>query len=276
MAKSQKSLGKNSDQKQPAGGTKSTASSGGKPKGAAKQITVEAVTESGKVVVKNPFEKLMTQREVKSLLRHLLTDGKELYCKGEDDVFFGFRPDDYDDDLGLAGKIVVLDAKPQGTENVVVNFAKGAERFFTLATFTTLEGRGILTINRSIYRLERREHLRIPLIDDIEKSCNIIEWQKKIVFSSSEIMDISQGGVRLAVPASESRPSAIGDRVKIVLHIKKKWRIELMADIRHVSSAPGQMILGLQFDLSNENDFRKVLSVTMELQREFVRKENAV
>lgn len=225
---------------------------------------------------KSPFEKVLIQRDVKKILRQLLKEKKELYCKGDNDVFFGFRPDDYDEDLGLAGKIVVLDAKPGALEKVVVNFAVGADRYFTVATFETSGGRGTLRMDGVIYRLERREHLRIPLVESLEKSCNIIQWIDKVVFITCDIKDISQGGVRLSFPLVKNRPAQIGDQLKIVLHIKKKWQIEMMATIRHIASQEDQALLGLQFVINTDADFKKILSLTMELQREYVRSENAV
>lgn len=225
---------------------------------------------------KPPFEKVMIQRDVKKILRQVLREKKELYCKGENDVFFGFRPDAFDEDLGLGGKIVVLDAKPSKTEKVVVNFAVGADRYFTVATFETDEGRGTLKVDGVLYRLERREHLRIPLLETMEKSCNIIQWIDKVVFITADIKDISQGGVKLSFPLAKSRPAQIGDQLKIVLHIKKKWQIEMRAEIRHIGAQEDEAQLGLRFVINTDADFKKILSLTMELQREYVRSENAV
>lgn len=223
---------------------------------------------------KAPFEKVVIQRDVKKILQELLQEKKELYCKGENDIFFGFRPDGFDQETGLTGKIVVLDAKPAKTEKVVVNFAAGADRYFTVATYEPGEGRGVLKFTGVLYRLERREHLRIPLTDKMEKSCNIIHWIDKVVFITTDIKDISQGGVRLTFPLVKSRPAQIGDQLKIVLHIKQKWQVEILAEIRHIGIQEDLSVLGLQFVINTDSDFKKILSLTMELQREYVRSEN--
>lgn len=235
---------------------------------------------------KAPFEKLMIQRDVKKILRQLIKQATELYCKGELDVFFGFRPDTLNEDLSLSGKIVVLDAKPGADENVVINFSVGEDRFFTIAKFDAEGGRGTLHLHETLYRLERREHLRIPLIEGIEKSCNIIQWKDKVVFITTDIKDISQGGVRLGISKDANRTIALSDILKIVLHIKDKWQIEVLAEVRHVGSglveatltepAREETILGLKFVQQSESDFKKLLSLTMDLQREYVRRENAV
>lgn len=225
---------------------------------------------------KSPFEKVVIQRDVKKILKSLLREKNELYCKGENDVFFGFRPDTLNSDFSVSGKIVVLDAKPGADERVVINFGVGLEKYFTVASFQGDGGRGTLRIDQALYRLERREHMRIPLVHGIEKSCNIIQCQDKAVFIGTEIIDISQGGVRLTVPRENQRPLEAGQILKIVLHIKEKWQIEMMAEVRHIGEAGAGQVLGLKFIIKNESDFKRILSLTMDLQREYVRSENEV
>ncbi len=212
-------------------------------------------------------------REVKRILNQIAREKKQLFCKGIRDVFFGFKPTEYRDNAGMLGRIVVFYAKPKRFEKVMVNFVIGTNRFFALAKFGSEENRGLLKFEPVFYRLERRLHLRIPLTSGVKKICNVIQWSDKVVFLQAIITDISLGGVQISLPAQNYRPSRQGTPLKIVLHIKSKWNIEVLTEIRRIELGSDQVLLGLKFKSQDLRTQRQIQALATELQREFIRKD---
>lgn len=222
------------------------------------------------------FKRITMPREVRKILQQIGKEKKQMFCKGSKDTFFGFRPSEYREDAGVLGRIVVFHAKPRKFEKVIVNFTLGSDRFFAQAKFGADESRGLLKFEPVFYRLERREHLRIPLLPSVQKVCNIIGWGENTVFIPADILDLSVGGIQVGLSAEKYRPARQGTKIKVVLHVKTKWRIEIMADIRRIEIGNSEVLLGLRFKVDEARTRRQLQALSMELQREFIRKEDYV
>lgn len=212
-------------------------------------------------------------REVKKILRLIGHEKKQLFCKGSRDTFFGFKPTEYREEAGVIGRVVVFYAKPRRFEKVVVNFVVGTNRFFALAKFGSDESRGILQFDPVFYRLERRQHLRIPLLPSVKKVGNIIQWIDKTVFIAADILDFSLGGAQVVIPAEQYRAARMGSKIRIVLHVKSKWSIDVQAEIRRIELGSEKVQLGLKFKSTDLRSQRQIQALAMELQREYIRKD---
>lgn len=221
----------------------------------------------------NPFEKVKSASEAKAIYRRLPAEAEEFFCKGEE-ILFGFRPDSFDEKTGLAGHVLNYDKAELLSESVVVNFMVGPDRYYCVSQFTvdpTNPERGSLKFTEVLYRLERRSHYRVSIPTEMQRDCNFINQEGKSIFVASVILDVSQGGARLQALKGKIKDIKEGVRVRCVMHIRGKWKFELVGQIRHV--IPGQLtdVFGLQFQGVDENTNRKLLSMMLELQREVLR-----
>lgn len=219
------------------------------------------------------YKRITMPREVKKILSLIGKDRKQLFCKGSRETFFGFKVNEYREDVGVLGRIVVFYKAPKRFEKVAVNFVIGHHRFFALAKFGSDEERGILKFDPVFYRLERREHLRIPLLSTVKKVGNIIRWIDKTVFIQADILDFSLGGAQISIPEKFYRPARVGSRLRIVLHVKTKWSIDVLAEVRRIEVASDKVYLGLKFKSGDERTQRQVQALAMELQREYIRND---
>lgn len=222
------------------------------------------------------YKRITMPRELKRILTQLGKEKKPMFCKGKKDLYFGFRPIEYRENAGILGQIQLYNHQPKRFEKVVVNFSVGTHRFFAQGKFGSDEKIGLLKIDPVFYRLERREHLRIPLLPSVTKVCNIIQWIKKVVFIQADILDLSLGGVHLAVPAEQFLPVRQGSVLRLVLHVKSKWSIDVLAEVRRVELGPKKVLLGMKFKDKDSRTQRQIQALSMELQREFIRNDSFV
>lgn len=217
------------------------------------------------------YKRITMPREVKKILNLIAKEKKQLFCKGSRETFFGFKALEYREGVGILGRVVVFYAKPKRFEKVVVNFVVGRNRFFALAKFGSDENRGLLKLDPVFYRLERRQHLRVPLLPSVKKVGNIIQWIDKSVFIQADILDFSLGGVQISLPGKQYRPARVGSVLRIVLHVKTKWNIDLWVEVRRIEIGSDRVLLGLKFKSDDERTQRQVQALAMELQREYIR-----
>lgn len=227
-----------------------------------------------KVLITNArssFEKIKSPAEAKLIYSRLPGEAQDFYCKGES-ALFSFRPLTYDSDNGLEGYIVRFDGETEVLkENVIINFSVGSDRYYTVSDFIPDGLKGLLKMNETLFRLERRTHYRVTLPQTLERSCNLINHDGRSIFISAVVLDISQGGARLQILEGKIKDFGDGAQVRCALHIKSKWQLELLAQVRHVNNSGKTAVFGLQWLDVSESDNRKLLSMMLELQREVLR-----
>jgi hypothetical protein len=216
------------------------------------------------------FKLIRSGLEVRRLLERCITDDCDFLVKGQGDNLFGFRPDQVDTS-GLHGRVVPLGPLPKTSENVVVNFSVGTDRYFTLSDFFPFNERGLLAMDQTLYKLERRGHLRVQIPRTMENLCNLIDVDGKVVFLTGMVLDLSRGGARLLMPIDQSKSIQLEQSLRFVLHLGGKWRLELGGKVKHQRQYEGGQLFGVEFQALAEDDARKLISVTMELVREQLR-----
>lgn len=222
---------------------------------------------SGMANEKSPFEKVKSNLEAKRIYERLAAENIEFYCKGEN-AFFTFQSQTFDTEQGLRGQVLVNEGESPVHERVIVNFTVESDRYYTVSEFLPSGSEGLLIFSGPLYRLERREHYRVSLPESMQRDCNIINCAGKTVFVAAVILDISAGGARLQVLKGKLPGCENGQTLRAVLHLKKKWKIELDVEVRHL--LPGQRtdVLGVRFIPANPAQGRQLVSVVMELQRD--------
>jgi len=221
---------------------------------------------------KSPFEKIKSGSEARRIYERLPKEALEFFCKG-DGALFSFRPTSFDPENGLEGRIVLFEETNIKNEPVVVNFVVDQERYYTTCEFFHKDDHGLLKLAGTLFRLERRSHYRVTLPAHLERACNIINQDGRAVFVSAVVLDISQGGARFQILKGKLKDLKQGVRIRCALHIKDKWKFELLAQVMHVLPGEKTDVLGAQFLNVPEGMNRKLLSMMLELQREVLREQ---
>lgn len=223
---------------------------------------------------KSPFEKIKSVAESRRIYERLVRAGQDFYCKG-DGGLFAFRGERFDPEAGIEGRIVLFEDTNLKSESVVINFSVDDERYYTTCDFAPSGTSGILKPSGTLYRLERRAHYRVDLPSTIERACNIINQDGRSVFVTSTVLDISQGGVRLQTPHGKLKDVKSGARLRCALHIRGKWKFELLGQVMHVRKVDQFDVFGIQFQNLSDGMSRKLLSMMLELQREVLREQDS-
>lgn len=218
-----------------------------------------------------PFEKVKFHSEVKEIYARTVREAVDFYVKPDDEPMFGFKPDSYNEKWGLFGQVIQFEEPaPKVSDNCMVNFTLGENRYFTNGEFRPLSDHAVLRMIGSLYKLERRGHMRVSLQQAEQKDCNFILRGKQTIFVTGEILNISQGGMKVKVTASAlSSEFKAGEIVRTFIHINKRWRIECEGVIRHSRGEDLDNVIGVQFTATDESDRRKLISLIMELQRRY-------
>ncbi|PWU19136.1 MAG: hypothetical protein C5B49_06220 [Bdellovibrio sp.] len=204
---------------------------------------------------------------------------------------FGFKPVSFNEKWGFFGKVSVFEQRPEASDSVTLNFALGTDRYFAEAEFRPLANDGILRFRGDLFKLERRGHFRVPLAEHVQRDCNIIARRDKSVFLDAKVVNLSQGGAKVQMdlsPVAASPPTltprSVGgvaatgvspmvkdENLRVVLHLCGRWRVEVLARVRHAVVEGDQNFLGLAFSFENEISRRQLMAAAMDLQRDYFR-----
>lgn len=223
----------------------------------------------GKASSEGPFERMRFLTDAKSIYLRAVHESSEFYCKNENEPLYGFKPESYNEKWGFFGQVIVFEEPaPSVCDHVIVNFALGNERYFTTSEFRPMSDHAVLRMTGSLYRLERRSAVRVPLESTIQHDCNIIRRNGETVFISAHILNISHGGMRLRLPLTPKFGGfTVGEKFRAVIHIDRKWRIETDCETRHISVSGHHFFCGVQFSQESDKEKRLLMAMMMELQR---------
>lgn len=218
-----------------------------------------------------PFEKVKFFSDVKIIYTRTVREAIDFYVKPEDQPMFGFKPESYNEKWGLFGQVIQFeDPAPTVSDSCMINFTLGENRYFVNGEFRPMKDNAVVRMIGSLYKLERRGHMRVNIERADQRDCNFILRGKNTVFFTGEILNLSQGGMKVRVPtALISHEFQTGEIVRTWAHINNKHRFEMEGVIKHSMTTDGDNFVGIQFTSTDDNDRRKLISLVMELQRRY-------
>ncbi|RYZ81335.1 MAG: hypothetical protein EOP04_24185, partial [Proteobacteria bacterium] len=145
----------------------------------------------------------VNDQEKQRLFRDVATARTELTCKGEGDQIFHLVAErSHPDDTVLCSVPFGIPAPAQG-EDLVCNFFIGGERYFFRSLVTTQKDQIQLSYKAELFHLQRRQNYRIKIPDNYSAVFLISKYKNAPVKLSAHIYDLSSGGARVEMIASE-------------------------------------------------------------------------
>ena len=210
--------------------------------------------------------------ERKLLFREITNDREQLSIRGDDDEMFNLIAIQNDDDVTLLCHHTDNSKMQERTQKVIVNFPFKAERYFFQTELTFKLGWAILRIDVDLFQLQRRTNARIDIPAKFDAIFVLHKHGIKNYFLNCRIHDISAGGIKIGIPAGDPELK-VGDIVFGTVRLGARRPREFNLEVRYankvVAGSRTNQTAGLQFqgvDITMEN---RLLSLMMDLQREF-------
>jgi len=127
-----------------------------------------------------------------------------------------------------------------------------------------LNGILLLTLDRPVFTVQRREHFRLRLPEDYAAYCVMREQNKTLKF---KISDISAGGILIESPEVPG-DYVIKQQVQAQLFFPGKDLIKMSLSLRRVASESSKK-LGFKFNFSDKESQRDMIGLVMGLYRRF-------
>lgn len=228
---------------------------------------------------------LVTGSEKKIIFRSLPQRQTKILMKSENHIS-ELRAIKYNDDRILeCDRIEMNQIEELGSKSmqksdaeVILNFMINEDRYFMQTKSSLYENKIYIDVNPHLFVLQRRKSLRIEVPAIYPHQVRLIEHKGKVVFIEGRLIDFSAGGCRIELLQMEPLVSSL-DELVIVLRLSHRNPLTLRARVRHtlsnVSSKNGRQVFGIQFQGLGPIMENKMLSLSMEMQKELFAKFNA-
>lgn len=219
-----------------------------------------------------PFEKIRSMVEKRGIFTLALQEKAEFICKVTAEELLVFRPVTMDREklVGTAGEMF----SEQGSVNAIGNFSAGPDRYFFCGDIGILGNSITLNFTIDLFKLERRQTMRVNVSERDRVSLNVTEINGKPCLREAVIMDISAGGFRFYFPDEGTGLVLEKDgKTKGVLHLPSTKTIEFSADVKHVRAVDekgsSRRYYGMQF-VEAKGVANRIMGLVMEIQRRAV------
>lgn len=236
-------------------------------------------------MARSPFEKVRSLVERKKLFEGLLREQTEILCKGEDDSLFNMKPMVLSGDSALQGFMTPIEKLPSEDTVILGNFSVGSEKYFFHAPLKIQEEEASFQISCEVFKLQRRNSVRLQIHPTYEMYLAITEFQGKSVYTMAHLSDVSAGGAKiffseaqaqmLNLGTSKNPGLRIGDQFKCILRTGSKRNLELVSLVKHVQKSVYQDEIieqyGIEFIELTPLLQNRLVAMTMDLQQRMVK-----
>jgi hypothetical protein len=217
--------------------------------------------------------------EKRRLFKDLATSRSAIVCKGESDQIYHFITERAGPGEVIACSVPLGMPLPTGEKDLLCNFFIGGERYFIKSLPGIDKDLVVLRTDQDLFHLQRRQNYRIKIPENFSALFLISEHRNSPVKLSGYIYDLSSGGCRVELIASNP-VLAVGDEVTGHICIDKKEPIELKGVIRHhkleaFASRTSKQTFGLEYTSLTPLLEGKLFAITMDLHREFFSRLNS-
>lgn len=218
------------------------------------------------------FSKINDQERLR-LFKDLAAARVEIAAKGVPDEIYRFNVDRTTPRSQLICTVPFGLNTPESGKDLVCQFFIGGERYFFKALARIEHEKVVLEINSPLFHLQRRQSYRIKIPEKYPAKFLISELNKQGVKLTTDIVDLSSSGCRVALVAS-SPVLQPGDQIKAHLVVGNREPLEVEGIIRHhkletFATKPSKQTFGVELNTSSSLIEGKLFSITMDLHREF-------
>lgn len=225
-------------------------------------------------MTKESFEKIRSLVERKHLFEYLIDRGGTIFCKGpQENSLFRFRPKSISPDRLVIGSVQAIDLVPSVSTDVIGCFPVGRDRYFLLGKLL-VRGRSYqLPIALDLYKLQRRQGMRVSVPPHFPIEANLIEVRNRRVATKLNLVDLSNGGMRICFDSLMSL--RIGDKIKAVLHPTSGTSIEVTGAVKHIQNIVhnGHKLpqYGIVFIETHNAVKNRLFSLTLDIQQRLIK-----
>lgn len=162
---------------------------------------------------------------------------------------------------------------PEG--ELILKFQNGSDNYLSMMKFKQDRGRLLLKWKTRLFRLQRRQHYRLPLPDTYKGKFKISEIAGKPLHYDASILDLSGGGCRIEV-SMRDRSWKTSELIEGTIELVDRSPIFVSGQIRHVSplkSKRSKISIGVKFLGLTEQSQNRLVAIVLDLYRElFTRK----
>lgn len=216
--------------------------------------------------------KKIPQSEKRVLVKELVRDKEFITVKGVEDYMMNYLA------VGVENEFILITGADtegktiQTPQKVLVNFTKGEDKYYLQTTIVAKGNFFSFDFAADMYILQRRKAARVEMPKEYKAQFNIVHMRNQAVLFESRVLDYGSGGIKANFPMAQ--PSfVVGEVYKGVLHLGLRRPIELDTEVRHVQvitdAGLTNQILGLKFINLNSIMENKMMTITMDLHREF-------
>lgn len=219
------------------------------------------------------FTKISDRAEKVRLFDDLIKSRGELMAKRPDPSADVFLLKAYDQDKdSLFCKVIGATNQLGANGQIIVTFFIGGEKYFLQGEYVSEKKDEVsLTINSSLYHLQRREDYRVRIPVSFKALFEMVSLNGQTHKLALPLSDLSGGGCRLRVDPKKIKLN-IGDELKGHLFLPDRDPIQMIASVRH--SRPEAvdkniLTIGIQFVSLNDPTRHRLAAVVMDLYKEF-------
>lgn len=220
----------------------------------------------------------VTADERMRLFRDLATARGEVTCKGDSDEIYRLTVERATAKAELQCSVPFGLNSPKQEKELLGNFFLGGERYFFKTPVKVDGDVVVLRMDADLFHLQRRQNYRIKIPENYQATLLISSVNRLGVKLSGQISDLSSGGCRVILTASEPllKPDDVLDAHVVV---GKRDSLEIEGIVRHHKVEKGaaitKQVFGVEFKTLSSLIEGRLFAITMDLHREFFSRLNS-
>lgn len=153
---------------------------------------------------------------------------------------------------------------------MIIKFQNGSDHYLSMVKFKLEKGKVLFKWKGRLYRLQRRQHYRLPLPGSYKGRFKISEVGGKAIHFETALIDLSGGGCRIEATMRE-RSWKVSELIEGTIQLTGREPIFVSGQIRHVSQIKSQrskIAIGIKFMGLTDQAQNKLVAIVLDLYRE--------
>lgn len=217
------------------------------------------------------FKEVSDLKEIDKIFQDTSLHKTIITAKGNGDELYHFKVDRLSPKHGVLCKIIKTNFLPKDAQSMLCSFEVLGEKYFFQSTLSKQDIENYsIPLPKSIYQLQRRQTFRIKIPPSYKGTAVIQKVNDTVTKINSKILDISSGGCKLLYN-NQIFSIKEADTVECQINIGTRDPLFFKAKVKYhkPEGNKNESGIGIEFENLKPADEQKLVSVTMDLYREF-------
>lgn len=217
------------------------------------------------------FKEISDLKEIEKTFLALPANKVIITAKGQSEDLYHFLVERISPKEGAICSLVKSNLLPKEDQQMLCSFEIAGEKYF-FQSLAHRQNNNFYSIDcpKTLFQLQRRQSFRIKIPPSYKAVTEVNKINETVTNIKGKLLDISSGGCKMLIPDS-GLSFKENDQLSCNIHIGSREPLSFLSIIRYLKKEnnKNEISLGVEFKNLKPADEQKLVSITMDLYREF-------